>query len=183
MIAISDKRDQIWLQWSRICFLEIRPEIKVMWLYDDFRHCNCIRSRLSSLLQSYLVPFVTIIAIIFGPHQNIYCNHKWFSPIFSTLYSFQILFECFHDKRSLDKLGKKSNYINDKYVPSTNRRGAQISKYLRQYIDNDIILVWYSDLGCIQCYFVLSNMALRNRNSKTEKNSNSSLELRANRLM
>ena len=68
-------------------------------------------------------------------------------------------------------------------MPSTNRGRAQIGEYIRQYLDNDIIHIWYSDLGYIKCYFVLSNMALWNWISKAEKNSNSSFKLRANRLI
>ena len=32
-------------------------------------------------MQPYLVPIITIIASIFGPHHNNYCNHMWSIPI------------------------------------------------------------------------------------------------------
>ena len=32
-------------------------------------------------LQSYLVPIITVIAIIFGPHHENCCNHRWSRPI------------------------------------------------------------------------------------------------------
>ena len=32
-------------------------------------------------MQSYLVPFLIKIAIIFGPHHENYCNHNWSTPI------------------------------------------------------------------------------------------------------
>ena len=32
-------------------------------------------------MQSYLVPIITVIAIIFGPYHKNDCNHKWSTPI------------------------------------------------------------------------------------------------------
>ena len=45
------------------------------------KDCNFIQSESAFRLQSYLVPFLIKIAIIFGPHHENYCNHKWSTPI------------------------------------------------------------------------------------------------------
>ena len=79
MLAISFIWDQIWLQSSKICFREIRPEIIVTWLYDDFRHCNHIWSLLKE------------IAIINGPIRKTDCNHIRFR-LSSSLQSYWVLF-------------------------------------------------------------------------------------------
>ena len=59
------------------------PESRV---YDESRENNIsmiamIFAPFWKGLQSYQVPFVTKIAIIFGPHGNFVCNHKWSGPI------------------------------------------------------------------------------------------------------
>ena len=90
-IAIPFKRDQIWLQcrkssWSHVTMISGPIPRKRFLRFQPYQvriesDCNHIRSKLLSSLQSYLVPFVTIIAIIFGPHGKIYCNDKRSSPI------------------------------------------------------------------------------------------------------
>ena len=73
--------------WS---VLELRLQSYLLLFEKD---CNHIWSVLELRLQSYQVPFVTNIAIMFGPHSNFvcnhmcyhihrnYCNHKWSTRI------------------------------------------------------------------------------------------------------
>ena len=78
--------DHIWLQsFSKrtkyYCNVLICPRVTWIWLQSylvlferDFNH---IWSVSELRLQSYLVLSLTNIAIIFGPHSDYVCNHKW----------------------------------------------------------------------------------------------------------
>ena len=73
------------MQSSKYCFHEIRHKhvtrgrISTLQSYLVLfeKDCNHIWSLLELRLQSYQVPFVTNIAIMFGPHSNFVCNHIW----------------------------------------------------------------------------------------------------------
>ena len=43
--------------------------------WDEFQHCNHIKPDSKLRLQSYFVPFMTYLAILFGPNNNGYYNH------------------------------------------------------------------------------------------------------------
>ena len=48
---------------------------------------NLAKTLRSLKLHSYFVPFVIIIAIIFGPHHKNNYNHKWSSAIMKNCYN------------------------------------------------------------------------------------------------
>ena len=61
----------------------------LFWRDSSRNHSHVTPGRFSTLqfcpfwkrLQSYLVPFLVNIEIIFGPYHKNYCNHKWSTPI------------------------------------------------------------------------------------------------------
>ena len=84
MIGILSNMDQIWMQLSTIDSVEIRPQIKVTWPWDNFRDWNHKWFALNLWLQSYLVPIVIKIAIIFGPNSYTDCDHIWYLTLKSS---------------------------------------------------------------------------------------------------
>ena len=81
MLAMS----KIFLKWRDYYFWMNLAKTNFRWLQAYLvrieRDCRHISSSWLSRLQAYVVPFVTKIASIFGPHHKNDCNHMWSTPI------------------------------------------------------------------------------------------------------